>query len=634
MAALFGLGPTGPVSVQIGAGLRLNINTLEATGGAAVRPSLSLYAIGNTTVSTTSGVAGAGSLSISGAGGASIGISGSTIVVSAAGAASATSLGQTALGNTTGSTSSQTRAITAESISFAGIVSGGFSGGTLVISAAATAASGTALSRFAIGNTAGSTSSDVATLTQWTISAAGGLSAGMSGGSLILSAATTAAQSVQTLGLFAVGNTTTSVSSMTADARSLSFDGAGIVSIGMSGGSIVISASSATIAASGTVQNRFAAGNTTAATSSFANTLSIMSVSGAGGVSAGFDTNGVLVISGDTGGAASATSMGMTAVGNTAGSTSSQTKVLTAETLVGSGAVRVGFSNGSVVISGDTGTALGVFTMTYFEPRPMNATGTANGSTNGVFTLQPLQLPAALSINQVAIAANRGNTVGSIAVATSAAASGTASASGAYVLPFTMVLYTGGPGATSWGSLASTAMSNGISWSWNVSRTGASITMSETVSYFWGNGSAMSTSSMSTTASSAANATFNQAPGSSSNFSGHQRVMFPWATTLAPGFYVLAYGMGLTSTSDTAREQTWITVNPGAWNVFPVTIQGAAQTFRSGPGAPANYPIPYGGGAFSTAGSVSTSTLGTGAVSTLNGAGYNMLWMEMGMLPP
>ena len=97
----------------------------------------------------------------------------------------------------------------------------------------------------------------------------------------------------------AVGNTTGATSSQTRLLTLESYRFAGGVSGGFSAGSLVISG--VTTAASGTLQNRFALGNTTSATSSFAGTLSILSVSGAGLASAGFDTNGVLVISATSG---------------------------------------------------------------------------------------------------------------------------------------------------------------------------------------------------------------------------------------------------------------------------------------------------------------------------------------------
>src|SRR6267154_5170800 len=69
------------------------------------------------------------------------------------------------------------------------------------------------------------------------------VSVGMSGGSLVLSATTAAAasQTNQTLGIYA-SSQTFGTSSSTIDARSLSVVGQGVISVGMSGGSIVLSA--------------------------------------------------------------------------------------------------------------------------------------------------------------------------------------------------------------------------------------------------------------------------------------------------------------------------------------------------------------------------------------------------------
>lgn len=71
-----------------------------------------------------------------------------------------------------------------------------------------------------------------------------GVSFGIStGANTATMTASVAAQSNQTVGAYAVGNTTSSASSSTYDARSLSFSGAGAVSVGMSGASgIVVSA--------------------------------------------------------------------------------------------------------------------------------------------------------------------------------------------------------------------------------------------------------------------------------------------------------------------------------------------------------------------------------------------------------
>lgn len=58
-------------------------------------------------------------------------------------------------------------------------------------------------------------------------------------------------QSNQSLGIYAIGNTTGQSSSSTFDARSLSLNGAGIISVGNSGGSVYVSATQSNQAASG-----------------------------------------------------------------------------------------------------------------------------------------------------------------------------------------------------------------------------------------------------------------------------------------------------------------------------------------------------------------------------------------------
>lgn len=66
-------------------------------------------------------------------------------------------------------------------------------------------------------------------------------STGANGGTITISGPNTAAQTNQTLGLYASSNTTGQSSSSTADARSLTFRGAGVASVGMSAGEVVIS---------------------------------------------------------------------------------------------------------------------------------------------------------------------------------------------------------------------------------------------------------------------------------------------------------------------------------------------------------------------------------------------------------
>jgi hypothetical protein len=205
------------------------------------------HVVGNTTAVSSTSTLSLTNQTISMTGGISAGFSLGSLIIS--GATLPANQSMTATGNTTAGTSSTTRALTAFAISATGNVSAGWSGSTLVISAAAGGASGTALSEFVIGNTTAATSSSVLTLTQMTVSGAGGVSVGFSttgagAGVLIISGATGVA-SATSMGQTALGSTTGLTSSQTAALTAEAISGAGIVSVGFSAGTIVVSATAA-----------------------------------------------------------------------------------------------------------------------------------------------------------------------------------------------------------------------------------------------------------------------------------------------------------------------------------------------------------------------------------------------------
>lgn len=164
---------------------------------------------------------------------------------------------------------------------------------------------------YAIGNTTQNSSSsfDARTIS---LNGIGGITVGYSNGSVQLSAPGTSSisatgavsistngntisigapvQTNQTLGLYAVSNTTLSTSG-TNDARTLSFQGAGIVSVGVSNGSVVISASAAG-AADGV--NVIAAGTQTA------NTTGTVLFQSGNGVTFGMSNSSVVTASVNT----------------------------------------------------------------------------------------------------------------------------------------------------------------------------------------------------------------------------------------------------------------------------------------------------------------------------------------------
>lgn len=376
---------------------------------------ISAYAVSNTTQST-SGTLNASNLSLEGAGGVSVGVSNGSIIISGAtgGAAGANTLGMSNLGNTSGTsgvisgsavelflvggnnvtlsqsingstatisisaanqsnqqlslyavsntTQSSSGTGNASALSFegAGIISAGISNGSVVLSATQSVDTGHV---YASSNTFGTSSGsyNVGTLS---IAGSGAVSVAASNSGFVISAPT---QTNQTLGLYASSNTTGQSSSSTVDARSLTIEAVGNLSVGLSGGSLIISGATA---AAGTLTG-YAVSNTTQGTSG---TLAgnALSFEGAGNVSVGI-SNGSIVISGS--GSGGDTNLSAYAVSNTTLSTSG-TIALSALSLEGAGAASVGVSNGSLVISApaQTNQSLGIYAES-------NTTGQSSSST-------------------------------------------------------------------------------------------------------------------------------------------------------------------------------------------------------------------------------------------------------------
>jgi len=143
-----------------------------------------------------------------------------------------------ALGNTTGQSSSSTFDARTFSINGGGAVSVGWSNSSLLISAPNTIAqTNQTVGLYALGNTTqnSSTTMDARTLS---FNALGAATMGYSNGSIQVSVPT---QTAQTVGLYASSQTTGQSSSSTVDARSISLVGAGNISVGLSAGSFIIS---------------------------------------------------------------------------------------------------------------------------------------------------------------------------------------------------------------------------------------------------------------------------------------------------------------------------------------------------------------------------------------------------------
>ncbi|HSX43169.1 MAG TPA: hypothetical protein VLF59_03725, partial [Candidatus Saccharimonadales bacterium] len=245
--------------------------TLSLSAGAQSSPNISLYALGNTTQNSSTQL-NASNLSFNGLGAATMGYSNGSIQVSVpTQTVENQSIG---IGGTAGGSSA-----TAGSVSVTGaqLHYNLYAGSNITLSQSANGASGSlsiyggagggggTLSMYGLGNTTqnSSTSLDARSVS---LNGLGAMTVGYSNGSVQLSAPAVSqltytgavsmssngstisigapVQTNQTLGLYAVSNTTQSTSG-TMDARTLSFQGAGAASVGISNGSIVISAPNA-----------------------------------------------------------------------------------------------------------------------------------------------------------------------------------------------------------------------------------------------------------------------------------------------------------------------------------------------------------------------------------------------------
>ena len=386
-------------------------NSFVISAPATTAFNLSAYAVSNTTQSSSGTVAGT-ALSFAGAGGASVGVSNGSVVISAGAAGGASTVGAYALGNTT-QNSSTTLNQSALSFNALGAMTWGYSNGSIQVSAPATSSiSGTgivsvsvngstisiganALTAYAVSNTTQSSSGTV-NGTALSFAGAGGVSVGVSNGSVVVSGAaggagsvnfsagttsgnlgsvvfsnsngvsfglsastiTASANGISTIGLYGLGNTTQN-SSTTLNQSALSFNGLGELTVGYSNGSIQLSVPPSSIGVSNI-------GNTSGNTGTYSGQAVF-----AGG------NNITLSVGSAAGGAQTITisapnqisTIGMYALGNTTqnSSTTFNQSALSFDAL---GAMTWGYSNGSIQVSAPATSSL-------------SATGMASISVNG-----------------------------------------------------------------------------------------------------------------------------------------------------------------------------------------------------------------------------------------------------------
>lgn len=224
---------------------------------------------------------------------------GNAVTISAASIPSQTNqtVGEYLLGNST-LTSSGTMDARSQSFAGMGIISVGFSSNSGVLISASQSVQTQNCVDLSVGGNSTSAGAGFMLISSGTAFLAGGnnITLSQNGQSITISGANTVAQTNQTLGIYGSSNTTGASSSSTVDARSVTIVGQGGVSVGMSSGSVLISGQQ-TVAQTNQTEGRYAVGNTTGQSSSSTFDARTMSVGGAGIISVGYSSNSGLLIS-------------------------------------------------------------------------------------------------------------------------------------------------------------------------------------------------------------------------------------------------------------------------------------------------------------------------------------------------
>jgi len=362
-----------------------------SAGGAGI---LSVYNVGQTTGQSSSSTINGTAVSLDGAGGVSVGMSAGSIVISGAtGGGGGGAMSWYGLGNTT-QNSSTTLSANSISLDGLGIISVGYSNGSIQISAT-TAQSNQTEGNYFVGNTTGQSSSSTIDARSVSVSGLGIVSAGMSAGMMVISA-TTAAQSNQSLGIYNSSNTTGATTSSTYDARSLSFVGYGAASVGQSNGSIQISVNVG--AQSAQTLGIYASSQTTGQSSSSTIDARSMSIVGQGIISAGLSAGAILISA--TTAAQSNQTEGNYFLGNTTGQSSSSTIDARSVSVSALGPISAGMSAGAMVIS-----APSIYTASQYH-WPNDLLDVGNSYAFGNIEINYIPLPVYVSGTQACIYAS------------------------------------------------------------------------------------------------------------------------------------------------------------------------------------------------------------------------------------
>lgn len=373
---------------------------------ASVSPSAANLALSAGTQSVNSGT-----INFANSNGISFGMSGSSQITASYTVPSTTGL----LSNINVSAGTTSNNLSALTFSNSNGISFGLNASTLTASYTVPTQTNQTLGLYASSNTTGASSSSTYDARSLSMEFLGNISGGWSNGSFQVSVST-AAQTNQTGAIYASSQTTGASSSSTYDARSLSIEGLGGVSVGWSNGTFQISgatgggaggvaisagtqsdntgtvvfsnsngisfgmSNSSVVTASYTVPTQtnqtlgiYASSQTVGQSSSSTYDARSLSLVGQGIISAGWSNSSLLISA-----TQSAQTEGWYMSGNTTGQSTSSTFDARSITLSGAGAASVGESAGKIIISVPTQGATGAFTA------GVGSDGNTGGSTGGV----------------------------------------------------------------------------------------------------------------------------------------------------------------------------------------------------------------------------------------------------------
>jgi hypothetical protein len=445
-------------------------------------------------------------------------------------------------------------------------------------------------------------------------------------------------QTNQTVGMYAVSNTTQN-SSTTLDARTLSFQGAGVASVGFSNGSVIISVPSG----GGGLTNINVSGGTTSSN------LSNFKLIDSNGVSWSLDTGSKIYATVKTDYLTTQTNqtVGVYASSQTTGSVSSYTYDARSLSIIGAGGISIGNNSTSaggtttgILISapatsslsgtGQVSIAINGATISIGVPNPyissyQNLPSIAASSllTWGATSLShaaAFNLPEQGSFSFIRIPALM--TTNSTTIATLASA--TASASGALYSTINAVVYSLGVGASS-KSLQYVTSGQGL---YTMSQQ-ISVTNSTQASYSLGftaevEGQAGRTNL--TTQYSVSNTNYSFTTNQiATNFSSARFLDIPFAASLSAGPYWMIVGMSSSSASGGAAGLAALTNCNVRYSghygvsqaVLSMGVMGSTNLSTQGLGA----------GSFSTAGGGTTNSLPISAISSM--ASNAMVYFQM-----